>query len=91
MKEKCALLAGSLTKALQLPEDFFRGNVMVSMQGQEHIWVENFKGISSYTEEEIRLGTAGRNICISGRRLKIISYARDEIEITGLIQKVEYR
>ncbi len=91
MKEKYALLAGGLTKALQLPDDFSRENVMISMHGQEHVWIENFRGISSYTEEEIRLVTKKRTVCIFGRRLKIVSYAKDEIEITGCIQKLEYQ
>lgn len=90
MKEKYALLADGLTKALQLPDDFVRGNILVSMHGQEHLWIENFKGISSYTEEEIKLVTKRKNICISGKRLKIVSYTRDEIEIAGYIQKLEY-
>lgn len=91
MKEKYAQLAGSLTKALQLPDDFSRGSVLVSMHGQEHIWIENFKGISSYTEEEIKLVTKRRNVCICGKHLRIASYAKDEIEITGYIQKLEYQ
>ena len=91
MKERHTLLAGSLAKALQLPDDFSSENVMVSIHGQEHIWIENFKGISFYTEEEIRLVTKKRNVCISGRHLKITSYAKDEIEITGCIRKLEYQ
>ncbi len=91
MKEKYSLLAGSLTKALQLPDDFSSESVMISMHGQEHIWIENFKGISSYSEEEIRLVTKRRNVCISGRRLKIVFYTKDEIEITGCIRKLEYQ
>lgn len=91
MKEKYASLADSLTKTLQLPDDMARGNVLVSLHGQEHVWIENFKGISSYTEEEIRLVTKRKSICISGRHLKIVNYSRDEIEITGYIQKMEYQ
>lgn len=91
MKEKYALLSGSLIKALQLPDDFSRESVMISMHGQDHVWIENFRGISSYTEEEIRLVTKSRSICISGRRLRIVSYAKDEIEITGCIRKLEYQ
>ena len=89
--KKYTRMAGSLTKALQLPDDFSSENVMVSMHGQEHVWIENFKGISSYTEEEIRLVTKRRNVCITGKRLKIVSYAKDEIEITGCIRKLEYQ
>lgn len=79
-----------LVRAMQLPEDLTKGNILVSMQGQERLIVENFKGISSYTTEEIRLITKCRKICITGRRLVIENYSKEEIEISGFIDKVEY-
>lgn len=79
-----------LARAMQFPEDLAKGNILVSMQGQERLVVENFKGISSYTAEEIRLIAKNRKICITGRRLMIENYSRDEIEISGFIDKVEY-
>ncbi|MDD6614720.1 MAG: YabP/YqfC family sporulation protein [Lachnospiraceae bacterium] len=91
MIERYARLAERLTKALQLPEDISRGNVLLSLHGQQHLWIENFKGISSYTEEEIQLTAKGKIICISGKKLQIAAFTKDEIEITGYIQKLEYR
>lgn len=91
MKErKGSLFLTSLTKALQIPEDFVRGNILVQMQGRERVTVENFKGISSYTTEEIRLITRKNKICISGKNLRIDSYTKEEIEISGLIDRLEY-
>lgn len=80
----------AFARSLQLPEDFTKGNILVSMQGQERVIIENFKGISSYTEEEIRLITKRRKICVTGKRLKIDSYTKEEIEISGFINKIEY-
>lgn len=92
MKEhKERLFFTSLAKSLQLPEDFVRGNILVQMQGREHVVVENFKGISSYTTEEIRLITRKNKICISGKNLRIDSYTKEEIEISGLIDRLEYQ
>ena len=75
---------------MEIPEDFVRGNPLVSIEGQKRVVIENFKGISSYTEEEVRLITKGKKICISGKRLKIEDYKKEEITITGLIDKIEY-
>ena len=50
-----------------------------------------FKGISSYTDTQIRLITRQGKICVTGRHLKIESYSRDEIEISGIIDKLEYQ
>ena len=67
-----------------------RGNPLVSIEGQKRVVIENFNGISSYTEEEVRLITKGKKICISGKRLKIEDYTKEEITITGLIEKIEF-
>lgn len=92
MKKNSGRFAGlGLMRAMQLPEDFSKGNTLVSMQGRERLTIENFRGISSYTEEEIRLITKCSGICVTGRHLKIENYARDEIEISGIIDKVEYQ
>ena len=75
---------------MEIPEDFVRGNPLVLIEGQKRVVIENFKGISSYTEEEVRLITKGKKICISGKRLKIEDYTKEEITITGLIEKIEF-
>lgn len=80
----------ALTRSLQMPEDCRRGTLLVSMQGQEHLCVENFRGISSYTSEEIRLTAQKNKLCISGKRLQIDCYTKEVIEISGRIEKLEY-
>ncbi len=81
----------SLVRALQIPEDITRGTILVSMRGRERVTVENFKGISSYNTEEIRLLTKQNKVCITGKNLKIENYSKDEIEISGIISKLEYQ
>lgn len=80
----------AFVEAAQIPEDFLKGNVLVSIEGQERVVIENFKGISSYTEQEIRLVTNRRKICVSGKKLRIVNYTKEEIEISGYINKLEY-
>lgn len=79
-----------IVRALQLPEDYRRGRALVHMEGREHVCVQNFKGICSYTTEEVSLATAGNQIRVSGKRLRIDCYTKDEIEISGLIEAVTY-
>ena len=80
-----------LAKSLQLPDDFAKGNTLVSLLGQERVIVENFREISSYTEEEVRLTGKKRKLCITGKNLKIDSYTKEEIEISGIIDRLEYQ
>lgn len=80
----------AFVEAAQIPEDFLKGNALVTMEGQERVVIENFKGISSYTEQEIRLIANGRKVCVSGKKLRIVNYTKEEIEIAGCIGKLEY-
>lgn len=80
----------AFARSLQLPQDYAKGNLSVFMEGQERICIENFKGISSYTAEEVRLIADRRRISVTGKNLKIDCYTKDEIEISGCICKVEY-
>ncbi len=75
---------------MQLPEDCLKGNIVATLYGQKKIRIENFKGIVSYTPEEVRL-LARKNIFrITGKKLEIQSFQKDEMEITGWIEKMEY-
>ena len=80
----------AFVRSMQLPEDCVHGNALVSIQGQEHVCIENFKGIVSYTEEEIKVLTKRKQICVAGKRLRIDCYTKDEIEISGQISRIEY-
>lgn len=91
MKDKTGRISfAAFLHSLQLPQDYIKGNTTVVMQGNEYICIENFKGISSYTTEEIRILTRKSKISITGKNLKIDCYSRDEIEISGCISKLEY-
>ncbi len=89
-RENSSSPAARLLHSLQLPDDFVKGNTLVTMHGQERVWIENFKGISSYSPEEICLLTRNKNILVTGKRLEIVSYTRDEIEIGGSIHSVSF-
>lgn len=82
--------AAGLVRALQLPEDYQKGRTLVSLEGRERVCIENFSGISSCTAEEIRLLAKRSKICVTGKRLQIDCYTRDEIEISGFIEAVRF-
>ena len=75
---------------MQLPEDCLKGSLIVTLHGQKRVRIENFKGISTYTPEEIRILTRTEKFRISGKRLEIQLFNKDEMEITGWIEKMEY-
>lgn len=91
MKEKRDTVpGGKLLHSLQFPDDLLRGNALITLHGQEHLRVENFKGIVSYSEEEVRLAAVHGCVCIAGCHLRIVSYTKEEIEIAGHIRAVSF-
>ena len=66
--------------ALQLPDDLQRGLILLSMHGQEHLWIENFRGLSSYSSEEVRILIRGGWVKICGSHMEILTYTKEEIE-----------
>ena len=79
---------GRMLEALQLPDDLTRGTILLSMHGQEHLWIENFCGLSAYSDEEVRILIRDGWVKISGSHLEILTYTKEEIEIAGCICSV---
>ena len=88
MAKKQSPDSGGALRALQFPDDLAKGTVFVSLHGQNYVRVENFRGISRYSCEEIRLLTRKGCLCIIGSHLEIKTYTRDEIEISGHIKSL---
>lgn len=78
MKENIADKSGFM---LSLPR--------ITLTGNREVYVENYKGISAYTTEEVRLGTGSGIIRISGENLVIKALNTDEIVLSGIISMVE--
>lgn len=77
-----------MAETLQLPDDLSRGEILLSMHGKGHLWVENFRGLSFYSEEEVRLLIRDGWVRICGSHLEIRTYTKEEIELTGCICSV---
>lgn len=67
-----------MPEALQLPDDLQRGLILLSMHGQEHLWIENFRGLSSYSSEEVRILIRGGWVKICGSHMEILTYTKEE-------------
>lgn len=79
-----------IARSCQLPDDCQKGRTFVALEGRERVSIDNFRGICSYTSEEVRLTTGRSKISVRGKRLQIDYYTKDEIEISGFIEKIEY-
>ena len=76
--------------SLKLPKDMLLGASILTMTGNQELWVENYKGIVEYTPESIILQAKTGRISICGCGLTIDYYTNEDMKIIGNIQCVSY-
>lgn len=63
---------------------------MVTLLGDFEVYIGNYRGITEYTEELVRVQTKGGQIRLTGRRLQVQYYTNDEMKVTGKIRTLEF-
>lgn len=63
---------------------------MVTVLGDFEVCIRNYRGITEYTEELVRVQTKGGQIRLTGRRLQVQYYTNDEMKVTGKIRTLEF-
>lgn len=79
-----------ISKALDIPRDILLSIPKILLTGNEEIYIENYRGIINYSDEEIKINTTKMPIKISGSKMSITEIAPDEITVTGKIKSVEF-
>jgi sporulation protein YqfC len=82
-------LGESFADAFMLPKDMVVGATLFHMIGNSNLIVENFKGIVSYTSEELVIKGNNIKYCITGKRLMIEYYSWEDMKISGVINQVK--
>lgn len=83
-KEKAAEMSGApLLHLLGLP--------ILTITGTNDLCVENYRGMTEYTDQIIRLQSKSGQIKITGKKLEVIYYTNDEMKIHGHIRTIEYQ
>lgn len=80
----------SLVESLKLPKDICLGAMKVTLTGNYEAWIENYRGILEYTEEQILLQGKTCQVCFEGTRLSIDYYTNEDMKISGCIAGVRY-
>ena len=80
----------SLVESLKLPKDICLGALKVTLTGNYEAWIENYRGILEYTEEQILLQGKTCQVCFEGTRLSIDYYTNEDMKISGCIAGVRY-
>ncbi|MCM1112856.1 MAG: YabP/YqfC family sporulation protein [Muribaculum sp.] len=77
-------------ESLQLPRDVCLGALRVTLTGSTEAWVENYRGLLAYSEQEILLQGKTCQVCFEGTGLTIDYYTNEDMKISGCITNVRY-
>lgn len=75
---------------LNLPDDVICGSCIVTSYGNRYVFIENYKRIILYTDENILVQGKNCRIEIKGSRLAIKYYTDNDMRIDGRIESVCY-
>ena len=75
--------------AFMLPKDVIMNATLFHMVGSHDVYIENYKGILSYTCHEIIIKCYDYKLRICGNCLTISYYSNEEMKISGQIQDVK--
>ena len=79
-----------LVESLKLPKDICMGALKVTMTGNREAWIENYRGILEYTENQILLQGKTCQVSFEGNGLSIDYYTTEDMKISGCIGCVRY-
>lgn len=78
----------SFQSAMELPKDLKRGLAILTLFGDGEIHVQNHRGILSFDPDCIQILSREGRITLSGERLWIRYYDKEEIHIIGQIREI---
>lgn len=77
-----------LTESIKIPRDLVQKGSVISLSGNEEVWIENYKGILDYSQERIVLLLRKGRIIFQGRNMFITFYTSEDMQITGKIESI---
>lgn len=78
----------SISGSLGIPPEILSGLPVVELTGDSAILIEQHRGITAYSEEEICVGVNFGTVCVCGSRLTVHVMNRERIIIYGAIEAV---
>jgi len=79
-----------MTSKMELPADVMMDLPRITMIGQLHIYIENHKGLLTFTDKELRLLLKQGQLLIKGEQFVIKTILPEEILLEGKIDQVTY-
>lgn len=86
-EEKKKDLKENIQKALEMPVELLKNYPRMTVIGDENVFIENYKSITEYEQNVIRLSN---NITVYGTDLNVSEITADDILIVGKIKTIEF-
>ncbi|MEH7224514.1 sporulation protein YqfC [Bacillus sp. JJ1521] len=79
-----------ITNKMELPADVMMDLPRITMIGQLHIYIENHRGLLTFSDKEVRLLLKQGQLLIKGKAFVIKTILPEEIMLEGKIEHVQY-
>lgn len=79
-----------ITAFLEMPEEIMSDKPRITVLGFDELVIENYKNILEYDEIFIKVNTYIGAVNISGIGLKLIQMNKDDIMVTGRIDRIDF-
>ncbi len=79
-----------VSNILDLPKEVALDNPRLIMVGRKKLVIENYKGISGYDSDSVRIKTSIGRVTITGAGLTISEVTTEDILVEGLISQVKF-
>ncbi|MFS0861605.1 sporulation protein YqfC [Fredinandcohnia sp. 179-A 10B2 NHS] len=79
-----------ITNKMELPADVMMDLPRITMIGQLHIYIENHRGLLTFSDTEVRLLLKQGQLLIKGKSFVIKTILPEEIMLEGTIEHVQY-
>ena len=79
-----------LNSLIDLPSEVIFNTPKITLDSNEKVWIENFKGLIEFTDTFVRVNTSLYTVIVEGKSLSINYMTKEEICIFGLIKNIIY-
>ena len=83
-------MSEDLCDRFALPADALLGALKLTVTGGRQVFIDNHKGILSYSDERVLLSTGKGKLLIYGQALRLETMTAGQLLINGKIQRVEW-
>lgn len=77
-----------LNKKLCLTDDVLRDTPIITLLGNRALFIENYKRIKKFTQEDILIETKIGEVDVEGKKLYMDCYYEDEVMVRGVIKQI---